>query len=333
MRRLARPEIFLITAAVCFAPQLAFAQAQPPGGATSETGAGNVKKGADAMAEARRRYELGLKLYDDGNYQAARIELERALALAPSYRILYNIGLTYKQLNNYVDALGAFEKYLQEGGAEVAPERRVEVQKAIAELRSRISHVTVTTNVAGAEVSLDGESVGRTPLSTPVAVNPGVRTFTFQARGYLPASKVLTVGSLESPQLNVVLQETEKTLVIERKGNPWTLPTVIGWSATGAALIAGGVVGGLALKAKSDQTNEVNTLGANSADLSHARDKTQNLASAADGLFITGAVLGVASAFFTYKLVKHSSDASASSTGATLDVHVSPFGLGAVGTF
>src|SRR5256885_16109878 len=56
------------------------------------------------MEGARQRYQRGLQLFNEPNFEAARVEFERAYQLAPSYKILYNIGLCYEQLGDYVQA-------------------------------------------------------------------------------------------------------------------------------------------------------------------------------------------------------------------------------------
>jgi len=54
--------------------------------------------------EAEARYKRALELFNDGSYDAARLELKRAYELAPTYRILYNIALVNVELNDYVGA-------------------------------------------------------------------------------------------------------------------------------------------------------------------------------------------------------------------------------------
>src|SRR5262245_52890005 len=47
----------------------------------------------EKMAEARQRFERGLALFEEKNFEAARVELERAYEIAPTWKLLYNIGL------------------------------------------------------------------------------------------------------------------------------------------------------------------------------------------------------------------------------------------------
>jgi hypothetical protein len=279
------------------------------------------------MAEARKRYEVGLQLYDDGNYQAARIEFERSMQLAPSYRILYNIGLVYRQLNDYTGALSAFERYLSEGGTQVKPERKAEVEKEVAGLIARVGTIHVTTNVPGAEILVDDISVGTAPLATPLRLNPGMRKVSVQAPGYMPASKTLPISTSENPALNLDLVELPKTKYFEKKQNPWTLPMVIGISATGATLAGTVVFGILGLSAKSKQNDDLKVV--NGPDLNSARDKTQTLSGVSDILLISTVVLAGASTYFTLKKLswRDTSEARPGAAKLTPTVNFAPTGV------
>ena len=56
--------------------------------------------------EARQRRDRGLKLYEDGAWDAALSEFQRAYDLAPTYKLLYNLALAHRQLNDYAAAVG-----------------------------------------------------------------------------------------------------------------------------------------------------------------------------------------------------------------------------------
>src|SRR4026208_2260108 len=79
-----RSMIAVLTAAAFVVPASGLAQSPP-----------SEEPRASKTDEARARYERGLKLYSDGAYDAARSEFERAYAIAPTYKVLYNIGLVH----------------------------------------------------------------------------------------------------------------------------------------------------------------------------------------------------------------------------------------------
>src|SRR5262245_24707637 len=82
---------------------------------------------ADRLREARGRFERGIELYEEGDMDAALVELRRAYELAPSYKLLFNIGQVHLQKSDYASALDAFERYLAQGGENVATKRRREL--------------------------------------------------------------------------------------------------------------------------------------------------------------------------------------------------------------
>src|SRR4051794_16402603 len=73
---------------------------------------------SDAVTAARTHFKRGLELYQDGDFRAALIELERAYALEPRYRLLYDLGQVAYALRNYVDAERYFTEYLEKGKGE-----------------------------------------------------------------------------------------------------------------------------------------------------------------------------------------------------------------------
>src|SRR5215467_4367472 len=105
----------------------------------------------DTVEEARVHYHRGLELFDDGDFKLALVELERAYVLAPTYKLLFDIGQVHYQLNDYAKARGALERYLAEGKEDVPADRREQVEHDLATLRSRTARVTLRANVSGAE--------------------------------------------------------------------------------------------------------------------------------------------------------------------------------------
>src|SRR5689334_21096548 len=82
---------------------------------------GAVAHADDAPAAAAdRSFRHGVTLFDQKDFPSALAEFERAYALAPEYRVLYNIGLVRFQLGDHAGAYEAFRRYLADGGELVA---------------------------------------------------------------------------------------------------------------------------------------------------------------------------------------------------------------------
>lgn len=330
----------LLAASLGLPSSAAFAQAPPA-------------EQADAAVpdEARARYERGIQLYNEQDYDAALLELERAYKLAPSFRILYNIAKVYRQRKDYAGAVRAFERYLREGGADVPPEKRTEVEQQLTLLKSRVGRVDVRTNVPGAEVTVDDVPVGTTPLQEPVLVNVGRRRIGASMSGRIPVNRLVSIAGNDSLTVDLELQEAGSKIVQVERGpaaGPTTSTTTatsskgpsvwIAWSAT--ALLAGGAVAGgvLALNAKSD-LNEKLKGPLTPEERDTARDSVKRWALLSD--VATGGAV-VVGAFALYLTLKGDGGAGPTSrprgqrptsTSSTVGLSVSPTRLGVLGTF
>lgn len=311
--------------------------------AAAEPAAASGAPQSPQVKEATARFERGLTLYDDGDYEAALVEFNRAYGLAPTYKILYNIAKIERGKNDYSSALVHFTRYLEEGGAEVAPERREEVQKEINVLKQRVGQVSITANVDGATVFIDDQPVcgtrmvdagcvGTTPLRAPVIVNPGTRKITATKRGYQNADAQLTIAGGDQ---NVVKLELFDLKPPAEDTGPRNR-AIVSWSVTGALAIGAGVMGVLALDKKKTYDDDrekppcnlvsgsacnTNTQGTLDSDKKQAK----NFALVTD--ILTGAaVVGAGiSIYFTVKAAgKSPSDADRHATLKSLKLSAGP---------
>jgi hypothetical protein len=154
----------------------------------------SVAGAEDADREARERYESAVKLYEDGAYDAALVELNRAAELRPSYKLYYNIGQVRFAMHDYAAASDAYRQYLEKGGDKVPPARREQLKKELDVLAQRVAKLNIETDVAGAEVFVDDVSVGITPLPSAVVVNSGIRRVTVRHPDYLPQVRRLNIA-------------------------------------------------------------------------------------------------------------------------------------------
>jgi hypothetical protein len=157
--------------------------------------------------EARERFGRGVQLFHEGSLEAALAEFQKAHQLAPNYRLHYNIAQVQYELHNFVEALRSFWKYLAQGGNEIPADRRQQVEGEIRKLEKRVGYVTITTNVSGAQISVDGVPMGISPFTAPVLVNPGSRRVSANKAGYLPAVNTVTAAGGEKLGLTLNLME------------------------------------------------------------------------------------------------------------------------------
>jgi hypothetical protein len=314
---------------VALASSSAFAQAPPaatppaatPPAATPPAGtAPNASKpdSADPVERARLHYERGLQLFNEENFDAALFEFERAYELAPSYKILYNMGRIQRQQNNYAAAMRSYARYLREGGAGVPADRRTEVEGELAVLKPRVAAVTVKVNVDGADVyaddipvctaTIESSCIGKSPLEAPILVNGGRHKITATKQGYAPATSLVSV--VGSDAIDVKLDLVSYDRPAAPPTNPWKLPMLIGWGVTGAGVVTAIVTGVLANKASSDESAATDRLGVTRAELDDAKHKTRTLATVSDAFFIGSAVTAGVSTYLTIRALRWKGESS-----------------------
>ncbi len=263
--------------------------------------------GAEAEAseatvnEARRRFDQGIALYDDGDYSLALIEFERAYELVPNYRVLYNIGQVSVQLRQYARARQALEQYLSMGADAIEPQRRAEVQADVQMLKSRTAYITIAVQQPGVTLWVDETPRGKTPLSGPLLVDAGQHKIELRKPGYRVAQRFVTLAGGEEQTLRFELQVLDvapktverQTIVVRDTGvdarSTWVW---LGVGATGV-LAAGAVATGvLGLTEASNLEDLRNTPGASRQELDDAQSRARRMFIAADVLGLAALAMG-----------------------------------------
>jgi len=141
----------------------------------SETGDGAAGK-PWAVKRAQEHVRRGLALFDEGDLAGAHAELERAYAIAPSFKILYNLAQISLRRKDYVSAESELRAYLLEGKGSVSRARRKEVEATLDQASARIAIVDVHAEGAANKLAVDDTSELALPLSEPLRVNVGRHT-------------------------------------------------------------------------------------------------------------------------------------------------------------
>ena len=125
-----------------------------------------------AKAQAQGLLTDGSVLYERGDYAGALEKFNAAYAAYPSPKLMFNIGQADRDLSRPVEALEAFEKFLA-GAPEASPETRADARNSVAELQEKLGQIRIDCDRADTEVSIDGKSVGLTPLADLIWATPG----------------------------------------------------------------------------------------------------------------------------------------------------------------
>jgi hypothetical protein len=125
----------------------------------------------DSGAEARARFGEGVKAYEQGDFERARLLFLQSLALVPRGSVFRNLGLAEMELGRPVDALRHLRAALDL--PDLDAKRRSLTENDIREAYGETGHIFVETE-DGATLKVDGEAVeGKAPFKDPVDVMPG----------------------------------------------------------------------------------------------------------------------------------------------------------------
>jgi PEGA domain len=315
-------------------PALAAEGASAPGSTPPGSASAGEEKATPAVEEAGRRYDRGLKFYSEGDYRLAVIEFERTYELVPDYRVLYNIGQVRIQLGEYARARKALQRYLQEGKGQLKPDRERAVHADLEMLENRTATLRIDCSEPGADVLVDGEAVGTTPLSEPILLNAGEHNIELRKLGFRSQVLRRTLAGSDAGELKVELEAVPAAAPaaalapvgpspVTERGNagPW-----IGWSLTGA-LAVGAVVTGVLGNREADDLDEMRARkGATYDDLRSTSNRAKALLIASDALAAATVVSGGISLYLTLR-------APSRDQPARVGLCVAPSGLSLVGAY
>lgn len=188
----------------------------------------------EATATARRLFKAGTQDYEKGRYREAISEFEAAYRAKPHPSLFYNLAKTHEKLGELPGALADYDRYLQQ--LPDAPDRG-EVEASVARIESRLSDkgrqaLLITTEPAGATVSVDGQERGHTPFAGEVA--HGAHTVEVALLGFKPVRKEV----LAQPGASLRLTLTLERLAKEPKLEPETPPAKVAQPLPEAAVHA-----------------------------------------------------------------------------------------------
>ncbi len=200
-------------------------------------------------APADRRYQRGIKLFEEGRFALAAQEFRVALELLPgSARLVYNLARSLESAGQLERAIETYQLYLR-----LAPKAgdRADVEGFVRalgkELERQRGAVLVSTEPEGAEVFVDEDgSAGRAPLSLRLA--PGRHVLRLEAEGHRSEVREVQVEAGGSSAVSVTLAPVPapdpEPEVVAVADPGMSARDLAGWSLLGAG-VALGAVGGV----------------------------------------------------------------------------------------
>ena len=151
-------------------------------------------------------WDSAKELSKNGSYQGAIVQFQKVFDDTKNPRVLYNIGIAWKNLERYVKAVQVWEKQLSFEDKLPASDVKL-INQAISAVRPYISTLTVESNEAGAEILIHGEKVGKTPLLGTVPIDVGKNPVRLRKPGFIPQEKVVQVIKGQPAKVTFELQE------------------------------------------------------------------------------------------------------------------------------
>ncbi|HEV3193415.1 MAG TPA: PEGA domain-containing protein, partial [Polyangiaceae bacterium] len=125
-------------------------------------------------AMARSRFKEGVNFYDKGEYELARASFLQAYALKKHPAILLNLAWSSLKAGHALEGHRYFKQFLSEG-KDITDKQRADANDGLAQTRVKLGQIDIVAP-AGADVTVDGERVGTTPLAEAPLVEMGAHS-------------------------------------------------------------------------------------------------------------------------------------------------------------
>jgi hypothetical protein len=258
---------------------------------------------ANVLAQQRQLFDQANKLYDQGHYPEAEAAYLEAWRLKKSFDIAGNLGNLEADMKKWRKAAEYLAYAIREFPAGGKPALRDSLLKRLAEVEKEIGKLLIQVNRTGAEVFVDGASVGLAPALNVVYVDPGPHVVEARLEGYPPVS--MKVEAAKD-------QTTGVGLTLVPKGPNKTI-LIAGGAAAGAAALLGVVFAGLygakgssagslasmvpkSMPCPPDGTGATGTC----ADLKSALQAKATFGNAAVGTFVVAGAVGVGTLVYRF---------------------------------
>ena len=152
-------------------------------GETSGTWSANVAHAQDNVTKmAREKFLEGVKAYDAGRYEEARIHFLQAYSLKRHPAVLLNLGQSELKSNHVEDGGNHLQQFLRESN-DATDDQKKAARDGVADAQRKTAFVILIVDADGSDLSIDGKTIGKSPLPDPYFVTPGAHKATANYRG------------------------------------------------------------------------------------------------------------------------------------------------------
>ncbi len=164
---------------------------------------------AGEKREARKHFKAGLTLLKAEDYAGAAAEFSTSVELYPTKNALFNLANCYKALHEYAKALEAMDRLVALFDKKLNRQWRQEIEGFTQELESITAKLTISVNLDGATLRLNGKELGQSPLPDSLILGPGEHTIEVIKPGYKPVRMAVNLLSSTQKHEHFDLEEIE----------------------------------------------------------------------------------------------------------------------------
>ncbi|APR87775.1 Dihydrolipoamide acetyltransferase component of pyruvate dehydrogenase complex [Minicystis rosea] len=262
----------------------------------------NAGGDAAALAKSRELFQQANKLYDEGKYPQAEAAYLQAWKLKKSYDVAGNLGNLEADMNKPRAAAEHLSYAVREFPAGGRPALRDALMKRLGEVSRLVGTLRFQVNKPGAEVFVDGQSLGTSPIQNELYVDPGNHSVEARLEGYPPVVMNVTVpkGKTEQVSLTLVPPAGPSKAVIGAGAAVGGAAIVVGAVLLGVSASKGSTVSSLQteIKAKGGCADGNAATAAQCSDLRDAGASKATLGNAGLWMLVGGGVVGVATLIY-----------------------------------
>lgn len=161
------------------------------------------KDAAGENARADELFRQGKAFVKEDRWEDARRAYLAGWQIKRGYDIAGNLGSVELELGLSRDAAEHLAYCIKSFPATGTAAQLAYIKGRFEEARQRVAALAIQVNVDGAEVHVDGRSIGRSPFPDDVYIEPGARTLEVKLAGFAPSKRELTAakGSWQSVAL------------------------------------------------------------------------------------------------------------------------------------
>lgn len=169
---------------------------------------------------AKEAYDAAVVLLNNKDCGRAIAKYRQAYDLSQDPRLLFDIAVCERDLRAYAQMQELLLRYEREAGGEMSAGQRADVEAALAAIHNLVGTVHLTVSEEGAEVTVDSELVGTTPLATPLVVDLGQHALSVKKAGFDPAARAIEIPGGDETTIEITLVPRTRPALLRVAADP-----------------------------------------------------------------------------------------------------------------